>query len=214
MTLTSQVVKATHSGDSVQPQFTVTFIFFDPDDFMVVLTDTSGVETTLVRGTNYSVSGGSGATGTITFITTVPAIGETLTILSSIPTTQPLDLPAGGALPSTGLEQQLDKIVRMIQETAEEFDRALKFSTASSTTGIVVPEPVANNVLRWNAAADALENATAASGALTLPLGVSDGGTGAITVALARVALSLPTSAQQARTETATNLALYTHGSL
>ncbi len=60
----------------------------------------------------------SGAHFTLTVATSptdhTPASGETLTITSNLDDTQDILLPEGGAFPSSSVEQQLDKIVRLI----------------------------------------------------------------------------------------------------
>ncbi len=187
MTLPSETVRVQYSGDDSTIVFAVTFVFWDLDDLQVILTDAAGVETTWTRGTQYTVTGGSGSTGTVTVETTptdfTPATGETLTIKSNLDDTQDTDLPVGGSFPSDSVEQQLDKIVRMIQQKAEDLGRAIKFAVSSTFTDITFPDPEAGKVIRWNSTADALENSTATDGsALTLPLSVADGGTGVDTV--------------------------------
>lgn len=138
MTLTATTNRVQYDGDDSTVSFPVTFIFWDLDDPLVVLTDSSGVETTWVRGTQYTMAGGSGATGTLTVVTSptdyTPATGETLTIKSNLANTQPTSLPAGGPLPSGTVEQQLDQIVRQIQQLAETLGRGLTYPLSDSSS--------------------------------------------------------------------------------
>lgn len=131
MALTSPTVRVQYDGDGATVSFPVSFIFWDADDLTVVHTDTSGTETTWVRGTRYTVTGGSGSTGTIEVEVTptdfTPATGETLTIKSSLPNTQPTTLPAGGELPSGSIEQALDQAVRLTQQIDETIGRQLTY---------------------------------------------------------------------------------------
>lgn len=203
MTLTASTSRLQYDGDDLTTAFPITFIIWDEDDPEVIHTDSSGTETTWVRGTQYTISLSSPpATATLNVATTptdyTPASGETLTIRSALANTQPTDLPAGGAFPSTSVEQQLDQIVRQVQQLSEEVGRSVKFVKSSSSTGIDMPEPVAGKIPRWNSAEDAWENTDAlGSGTLTLPVGLADGGTAGTSAATAVANLGINRSAQR-----------------
>ena len=160
MTLTSTTNKVPYNGNGSTTEFPITFAFWDDADIKAILTvDATSVETTWVKGTNYTLTGGSGTTGTLTAIT-IPASGETLTIKSNLTDTQDLSLPLGGDFPSSSVEQRLDKNVRLIQQQAEELDRTPKFAESSTTTNITVPDPSADTLLGWNSAGTDLTNVT------------------------------------------------------
>ena len=159
MTLTATTVRVQYNGDGSTTVFPITFIFWDLDDLTVVHTDSSGTETTWTRGTQYTATGGSGSTGTLTVVTTptdyTPAAGETLTIKSNLPNTQPTDIPLGGAFPSQSVEQQLDQIVRQGQQRDETLDRSLHFPISdSSTISAEIPNAAtrADNLLGFTSA--------------------------------------------------------------
>ncbi len=175
---------------------------------MAVHAGANGTETIWVVGAHYTLTGGSGATGTLTVKTSptdyTPATGETLTITSNLDDTQGTSLPEGGPFPSSSVEQQLDKIVRLIQQKAEALGRAIKLPISSTNTDLAIPDPSASKFLRWNAGATALENADiSGSGSIGVPVTVAEGGTGATTAAAARDALGL------GRVLTAQRLTLY-----
>ncbi len=138
MALTSTIVRDPYNGDGVTTSFPVTFDFWDDTDVTVIHTDAAGVETTWVKGTEYTIVGGDGSTGTVTVSTSptdyTPASGEKLTILSAVGDTQDTILPAGGNIPSGPLEIQLDKIVRMIQEKNSEIDRKIGLAPSDGET--------------------------------------------------------------------------------
>jgi len=158
MTLTATTNKVSYSGNGSTTSFPVTFVFWDDDNVRVILSnDTTGVETVWTKGTQYNLTGGDGATGTLTVTTSpsnyTPASGETLTIKSNLPDTQSLSLPLGGALPSTSVEERLDKSVRLSQQLAEELSRAIQFSESSPATSTYITETAtqrANKVLAFN----------------------------------------------------------------
>jgi len=162
MSLTAYTPES-YAGDGSTTSFAINFVFWDDTDIKVILTvDSTGAETTWTDGTEYNLTGGSGATGTLTVVTTptdyTPASGETLTIKSNRANTQPNTFPAGGEFPSSAAEQADDQMTRLIQQNSEALGRAPKFMESSSTSGITVPEPVADKVIGWNAAGDDLSN--------------------------------------------------------
>lgn len=196
MTLTSETNRVQYSGDGSTTAFTITFVFWANADIQAVHTDSNGTETTWTLGTQFTLSGGSGSTGTLTVSTSptdyTPASGTTLTITSNLDDTQPTSLPEGGVFPSASVEQQLDKIVRLIQQKAEALGRAIKLPISSANTDLAIPDPSASKFLRWNSGATALENADIASqGSIGVPVTVAEGGTNASTAAAARTNLDV-----------------------
>ena len=176
MTLSSTTNKVAYAGNGSTTSFAVTFIYWEDSGVKVILSnDTTGVETTWVDGTQYTLSGGDGATGTLTIDTSptdyTPASGETLTIKSNEPDTQTSSLPLGGSFPSTTVEKRLDKNVRLTQQLQEELDRTVKFNESSTITGKTVEDPVALNLLRWNSAGGEIEGVSLSD--LSLGLGTA-----------------------------------------
>ncbi len=203
MTLTASTNRVQYDGDGSTVAFPITFIIWDEDDPEVILTDSNGVETVWTRGTQYTISLTSPpATATLNVVTTptdyTPANNETLTIRSSLANTQTTSLPAGGALPSASVEQMVDQAIRQIQQAQEEIGRAIKFVKSSAQSDVTIPAPVAGEIIRWNSAADALENATFQdTGTLTVPVGLADGGTGGVTAAAALTNFGVKLAAQR-----------------
>lgn len=196
MTLTTETVKVQYNGDGSTISFPITFPFWDDDDLLVKLTDANGSDETWVRGAQYTITGGDGSSGTLTVITTptdyTPALNEVLTILSDLDTVQDLSLPTGGEFPSENVETRLDQIVRLIQQSEQAIKRALKLSDSSTFNDLSVPDPEAGKLMRWNTAESALENVTFVdSGALTIPIAVVEGGTGATTAVGAQTNLGM-----------------------
>ncbi len=213
MTLTTVTVKVQYAGDgSNAGPFSVPYKFWDDDDLKVILTvNSTNVDTPLVRGTHYTVAGGNGSTGSITMVTSpndnTPATGETLTIKSNLLNLQDTALPAGGEFPSASVEQELDQIVRLIQQGDEKLGRALVLQEGTAFEDVTVPDPVAGETLIWDPTGLFLINATPTSGgSLTLPVVIAEGGTAATTAAAARTNLGLDGFAA------AQSLALFHHG--
>jgi len=144
MTLSSETERVSYSGDGSTASFSVPFVFWSLDDLEVILRASDGAETVWTRGNQYSVTGGSGSTGTVTVSTSptdyTPASGTKLVIRSSLTLTQDLSLTSGGTFPSTSIAQQFDKLVRMIQQANERAGRAIRFpATDSSSLSALLP---------------------------------------------------------------------------
>lgn len=198
MTLTATTNRVQYSGDDSTGSFAVPFVFWDLDDPKLTLTvDSTGVETTWTRGTQYTMSGGAGATGTITIVTSptdyTPATGETLTVNSDLAYTQPTNLPLGGNLDTDALEQQLDQLARQLQQINEKVGRSFKLKLSSAESDITLADLSGNAGLfaQVNPAEDELQYASVTSaGAITDPVPVANGGTGSTTAPNALTALA------------------------
>jgi hypothetical protein len=177
MTLTATTNKVAYAGDSSTVSFPVTFIYWEDSTVKVILSnDTTGVETTWVDGTQYTLSGGDGATGTLTVDTSptnyTPATGETLTVKSNHPHTQTSALPLGGPMPSTTVEARLDKNVRLVQQLQEELDRTIQFPESSTSSGVTIETTLtALELLRVNSAGTGVEGVALSD--LSLGLGTA-----------------------------------------
>lgn len=158
MALSSTTTRVRYNGDGTTVAFPTSFKFISNSHVMVVKRVTAtGVETTWVEGTHYSLTGAGAASGTVTAVA-APASGETLTIIRSAPYTQGSSFPLGGAFPSTAVEQAIDLAAMRDQQLAEQIGRSLVLPVSSSFTDIELPEPEADTVLSWNNDATALEN--------------------------------------------------------
>jgi hypothetical protein len=196
MTLTDSTNRVQYTGDGSTTSFAITFVFWDADDPQVTHADSSGTETTWTRGTQYTITGGSGATGTLTVVTSptdyTPALNETLTIKSNLANTQPTSLPAGGELPSGTLEQQLDQIVRQLQQFSETVGRSITLKISSTENDVTIEDLDGNTgkFAQVNAAEDGFTYASVtSSGTITDPVPVANGGTGSTSAATAITAL-------------------------
>lgn len=173
MTLSSTATKVSYDGDGSTTEFAINFVFWEADDLRVIHRASDGTETVWVRGTHYTVMGGSGASGTLTVKTAptdfTPAAGESLLIKDSQAETQADSFPLSGAFPSTVVEQRLDKLTRLIQIHSEEIARSILLPETASVSGLTIPEPGAGELVRYNPAGTALETVRAGD----LDLGVN-----------------------------------------
>jgi hypothetical protein len=125
-------------GTGSQTAWPFTFKVFAAGDVQVTIANSSGVETLLVLGTDYSVSLNANQEtspgGTVTYPISGSAlpVGSVLAIIGDLDYDQPLDLPSGGNFSPTALENQLDRSTMQIQQLREEMNRTAKLPPTSS----------------------------------------------------------------------------------
>jgi hypothetical protein len=169
MTVSTTTNKDRYSGNGTTTSFDTTFKFFNNSEVSVIYTDASGVDTTWVEDTDYTLTGGSGATGTVT-PTTIPASGTTLTILRTLTLTQTLDLVRQGAFDPEAIEAALDKLVMMAQQTSELNDRALVTASTDVAPAAEIPNATtrADKFLKFDSNGDPTAVSSVTPGSVTI----------------------------------------------
>ena len=179
MTVSTTTNRQQYATDWITIAFTIHFPFFEETDVNAIFVNAGGIETVLVLNTDFTVSGGSGAGGTLTAMSP-PATGGTLTIYRDIPFTQKDDYVEDDPLPADTLEGGFDRAAMRDQQLQDGLDRALTFPvTISPTVSAELPSPAPDEFLRWNTAGDALESAAitpgaSVSAATTLTAGIAE----------------------------------------
>ena len=157
MTISNTISRVVYNGNDATTAFNTTFVFGVEGEIVVTLVDSSGVETVQTLTTHYTVSGGSGSTGTVTMVT-APATGEELVLQRVTDRTQETDYPEGGTFPAESHEDALDKLTKICQEIEDDLSRAIKLPITTGNSDLEIPEPEASKILAWNSGATALEN--------------------------------------------------------
>jgi hypothetical protein len=116
MTVSTTAAGVSYTGDGLQVAFTVSFPFGTGSDLKVYLIS-GGVPVLQTLGADYTVAGGSGTTGTITF-GGAPGSGVEVRIARSTSLTQQVSLRDPGKFPARTIETALDRIWFAIQEQA------------------------------------------------------------------------------------------------
>jgi hypothetical protein len=134
MTITTETSRSVYNGNGVTTVFNTVFQFFDEADLVVTeVTTATGVEVTKTLTTHYTVSGGSGATGSVTMLT-APASGKRLVIQRVSDLVQDTDLIVQGEIPSDSVETRFDKLTLIAQEAALDAARAIRTNKAQTGT--------------------------------------------------------------------------------
>lgn len=189
----------TFIGNGVTTAFPTDFVFFEGASLVVTLvTNATGAEVVKVLTTDYTVSGGAGATGTVTATSFTPAVGQTLVIERVEPPTQGTDYTSFDTFNAETTENRLDRIVMAVQRALDLTIRAVKLPITDSPTtpaNLTLPVPEAGKFVVGKDASSWENKTAAALGTIGVPVAIVDGGTGATTAAAARTALGLGTAA-------------------
>lgn len=131
MTISSQTNRWIYNGDGSTKAFPYTNKIFATGDLVVTVDGLSQV-----LNTDYTVSGIASENGGSVTFTTAPATGTgNVVIVRSVPYTQGIDIPLGGAFPASSVEDGLDKTTVLAQQVKDGVDRSLK-QPASDITDI------------------------------------------------------------------------------
>lgn len=122
MTITSTPSEVSYAGDGVTVAFPIPFVFDTAADLKVLSTDADGNISTLTTG--FSVSGGSGSTGTLTF-GTAPASTVDITVLDNPEVKQATDYVSNDPFPAESHERALDRLTRICKRLTKLFARTL-----------------------------------------------------------------------------------------
>ena len=144
-----------------QTSFAVPFIFFDGSTDLNVFVD--NVARTYSPSTSnttlFTVTGGNGATGTITTTVTGASGGSTVIITRDVPLARTTDFPSAGAFEIAKLNTELDTLLTMITDADDENSRALRLQDSDEAVSLTLPLKAdrLGTVLGFNATTGAAE---------------------------------------------------------
>lgn len=145
------------SGNGVTTDFSFEFKVFDETDLTVIRTSPNGGDVTLSQPSQYSVvlnPDQDADPGGIVRLTTPLLTDYDLTILSSIPATQPLDWENQGRFSPAAMNDGLDRNTALIQQLLRDISNTLR---VPATVGpINVEKPVGGSILAWSTDAQSL----------------------------------------------------------
>ncbi|MBL4837457.1 MAG: hypothetical protein JKY34_07745 [Kordiimonadaceae bacterium] len=144
-------------GDGSSSSVAVPFSFWLGTDLQVIHSDSSGVDTWWDYGPDFSVTGGEGSLGGVTFTPSKLAAGEKLTILLADDADQAVSF-SPGQIQTASLQKAVDKLASHLQAVKEHVSRAVGLGASTRSATPTLPEPSAGQQLGWNAAGTDLEN--------------------------------------------------------
>lgn len=158
MSITNTVSINQYIGNGSASDYAYTFKIFLESDLLVIQTDsTTGVDTTLVLNTDYTVSGVQVTTGGNVTLTAgnLPS-GDGLTIKRVEPLTQLTEFRNQSEYFAELHENAMDKLTMIAQQQQDDLDRCLRVPDSVDLIAVstTLPSPAATTLFGWNAAAD------------------------------------------------------------
>lgn len=163
MTISSLTNRIEYLGNGAVSNYSFPFKIFADADLLVTQLDLTGVETTLVLNTNYTVTGaGVSSGGSITLLGGALVSGYGLVIRRKLSIIQATDIRNQGPFFPETHENQFDKLVMIDQAQQNEIDRSMKLpeSVFSSDFDPTLPTDIADSpgaMVIVNSAGDGLE---------------------------------------------------------
>jgi len=142
-----------YTATASQTAFTVPFEFFDNSDLNVYINETLKTITT-----HYTVSGGSGSTGTVT-LTSGATVNDKVVITRDVTLQRTTDFPSSGPFQVASLNTELDKIIAMIADLEDLASRGITLADSDTVVSVTLPNVTgrAGKVLAFNASTGAVE---------------------------------------------------------
>ena len=154
-------VSYTVSESASQTSFAVPFVFFDGSSDLNVYVDNTArsYHASTANTTQYTVSGGSGATGSINTNVTGASGGSTVVITRAVPLSRTTDFPSSGAFEVSKLNTELDTLIAINSDFNDDASRALRLKDSDSAVSMELPLLAARKgtVLGFNASTGAAE---------------------------------------------------------
>lgn len=162
-------------ADGLTFDFAYTYKIFSRLDLTVYIDDDPQPDT------QYVVSGVGDTNGGLVTFVTAPVDGAVVTILPNVPLSQ-LSQYTGEPFPPARIEKDFDRALMACQMLAERLGRALTFNPSSAFVDQMVDDPIETYFLRAKTGGGFDWATLTAIGLITVPVPVSQGGTGGITV--------------------------------
>jgi hypothetical protein len=143
MTVPTTANKVQYTGDAATLSFSFPYKFFDASTLKVYLGNA-------LQSAGYSVSGGNGASGSVTF-DSAPATGVTITLLRQEPFTQLFDPEDYDGTPAAQTEAAFDKLAMQVQQVKEEVGRSVLLHEGSTGPPPTLGTFTANEVVVMSA---------------------------------------------------------------
>lgn len=169
---TTKITSGPYPGNDIADTFSYGFRVEDKTQLIVFETDDTGVETTLVVDTDYTVAGiGVDAGGIVTRTAGALPTGYVWYIRSDYKETQLTAFGSQGGFFPDVHEAAMDKLTFLIQQIDDILGRSFRLSDSyTGDTLTTLPDPESEKYLRWKSDLSGFENVLLGTSNLNLPI--------------------------------------------
>ncbi|MBP0608273.1 MULTISPECIES: right-handed parallel beta-helix repeat-containing protein [Burkholderia] len=140
MTVTSSIQDVSYATDGSTVDFPTVFYFLDANEVFVDKIDANGALTSLVFGTDYSVSGAGVESGGAVATNVAYAYGSTLHIYRQVPVTQETEYQQNDPFPAKATEKALDKLTMIAQQVSAVAVNSIRYPLSEYGTDGTLPK--------------------------------------------------------------------------
>ena len=169
--LTDNAPRVSYTVSTSTTSFAVPFEFFDDADLVVVVGGTTKTLTT-----HYTVSGGNGATGTVTMTSGNAVSSGTVIIFRDIDFKRTTDFPTSGAFPIATLNTELDRNIALFDDLQDRIDRSIRLTDNDDASTMTIPVKASRlgKILGFNATTGVVEAVGNSSTITTIQNAIGD----------------------------------------
>ena len=169
--LTDNAPRISYTVSTSTTSFAVPFEFFDDADLVVVVGGTTKTLTT-----HYTVSGGDGATGTVTMTSGNAVSSGTVIIFRDIDFKRSTDFPTSGAFPIATLNTELDRNIALFDDLQDRIDRSVRLTDSDDAATMTIPVKASRlgKILGFHATTGAVEAVGDSSTITTIQNAIGD----------------------------------------
>ena len=169
--LTDNAPRVSYTVSTSTTSFAVPFEFFDDADLVVVVGGTTKTLTT-----HYTVSGGNGATGTVTMTSGNAVSSGTVIIFRDIDFKRTTDFPTSGAFPIATLNTELDRNIALFDDLQDRIDRSVRLTDNDDAATMTIPLKASRlgKILGFHATTGAVEAVGDSSTITTIQNAIGD----------------------------------------
>jgi hypothetical protein len=150
VTIENTTVLSRFTGNGVTTAFATGFAFFDAADVQVYFGD-------VLQTAGYTITGGNGSTGTVTF-SVAPAALTAIIFRRAVPYIQTTDYTEITDFPAESHEDALDRAAMRDQQLLETLGRTPQLPLTVNGVNLTLPVPLANATIAWNSQGTGFQN--------------------------------------------------------
>lgn len=169
MAISNTTTQIKYGGNGTTKIFAFSFKIFNASDIKVYkfFKTATKIGDPLVLSTDYSVSINADSEGGSVILSNAPLTTEYVLIEATFEGTQSVVIPTEGNFPEKQIENALDKLTLLINQTNQNFAKVIKLSKASDLSNLTLPNLSAGKILAANSTGDGLEFISLADSSVT-----------------------------------------------